>query len=98
MSVTMVALATPRPGGEEDARRYTEGVLPLIQAAGGSPRGRLRIDETVVGAPRKGRLLLVDFPTAAAIQGLFESEEYASLIATRDRAFERFEVLLCSAA
>jgi uncharacterized protein (DUF1330 family) len=54
---------------------------------------RLKVSKTVKGAP-SGMVLVMDFDSADAITGMFESDEYAALVPARDRGFAEMNILL----
>ena len=90
---TLVVTAVPNPKEMASVQEYLQGVLPLLKGAGGSPVKRLRVDEVVHGNP-SGMVLVMDFDSADAIRGMFESEEYAALVPVRDRGFAEMNILL----
>ena len=54
---------------------------------------RLKLDQVILGNP-SGMVLVMDFDSAAAVTTMFESDEYAALIPTRDRGFAEMNILL----
>ena len=90
---TLVVTAVPNPSELASVRQYFQGVLPLLAGAGGKPVKRLKVDEVIHGN-RSGMVLVMDFDSADAITGMFESEDYAALVPVRDRGFAEMNILL----
>ena len=90
---TLVVTAVPSPNEMASVQEYLKGVLPLLMGAGGKPVKRLKVDEVIHGNP-SGMVLVMDFDSADAITGMFESEDYAALVPVRDRGFAEMNILL----
>jgi len=90
---TLVVTAAPNPNEMASVQEYLKGVLPLLMGAGGKPVKRLKVDEVIHGNP-SGMVLVMDFDSADAITGMFESEDYAALVPVRDRGFAEMNILL----
>lgn len=74
-------------------RHNLQGVLPLFKGAGGKLVKRLKVD-TVIHGRSSGMVLVMDFDSADAISGMFESEDYAALVPVRNRGFTEMNILL----
>ena len=61
--------------------------------AGGKPVKRLKVDKVIHGSS-SGMVLVMDFDSADAISGMFESEDYAALVPARNRGFTETNILL----
>ncbi|MBW2542164.1 MAG: DUF1330 domain-containing protein [Deltaproteobacteria bacterium] len=90
---TLVVTAAPNPNEMASVQEYLKEVLPLLMGAGGKPVKRLKVDEVIHGNP-SGMVLVMDFDSADAITGMFESEDYAALVPVRDRGFAEMNILL----
>ena len=90
---TLVVTAVPNPNEMASVQEYLQGVLPLFKGAGGKLVKRLKVDEVIHGNP-SGMVLVMDFDSADAITGLFESEDYAALVPVRNRGFAEMNILL----
>lgn len=90
---TLVVTAVPNPDEMASVQAYLKGVMPLLQGAGGKLVKRLKVGKTVKGSP-SGMVLVMDFDSAEAISGMFESDDYAALIPARDRGFSEMNILL----
>jgi uncharacterized protein (DUF1330 family) len=90
---TLVVTAVPNPNEMASVQEYLHGVLPLLMGAGGKPVKRLKVDRVINGKP-SGMVLVMDFDSADAISGMFESEDYAALVPVRDRGFSEMNIVL----
>ena len=90
---TLVVTGIPNPNEMDSVQKYLQSVLPLFLSAGGKLIKRLKLDQVILGNP-SGMVLVMDFDSAAAITAMFESDEYAALIPTRDRGFVEMNILL----
>jgi uncharacterized protein (DUF1330 family) len=90
---TLVVTAVPNPKEMASVKEYLQGVLPLLQGAGGKVVKRLKVDKLIHGNP-SGMVLVMDFDSADAITEMFESEDYASLVPVRDRGFSEMNIQL----
>ena len=93
---TLVVTAVPNPDEMAAVQEYLTGVMPLLAGAGGKPVKRLKV-QNVIHGNGSGMVLVMDFESADAITGMFESDEYAALIPTRDRGFAEMNILLAHA-
>ena len=90
---TLVVTAVPNPNEMASVQEYLHGVLSLLMGAGGKPVKRLKVDKVINGNP-SGMVLVMDFDSADAISGMFESEDYAALVPVRDRGFSEMNIVL----
>ena len=90
---TLVVTGIPNPDEMEAVQAYLKAVLPLLIGAGGKLVKRLKLDKVILGNP-SGMVLVMDFDSAEAVTAMFESDEYAALIPTRDRGFKEMNILL----
>ena len=90
---TLVVTAAPNANEMASVQEYLQGVLPLFKGAGGKLVKRLKVD-TVIQGSSSGMVLVMDFDSADAISGMFESEDYAALVPVRNRGFAEMNILL----
>ena len=90
---TLVVTAVPNPDEMASVQEYLQGVLPLLMGAGGTVVRRLKLNRVLHGRPA-GMVLVMDFDSADAISGMFESDDYAALIPVRDRGFLEMNIQL----
>lgn len=91
---TLLVTLTVAPDQDEARGRYIAGVQPLLKDAGGRQVKRLRVTNTVVGTADTSMALVMDFDSADAVAKVFASDAYQALVADRDRAFSRVEILI----
>ena len=94
MTATMVVTVLPKADGAEHMQAYTAGVGPLFGAAGGELVKRVRVAKPVLGELKFAMAMMMDFPSAEAIEKVFASDEYKKFVPTRDKAFEFFDVVI----
>lgn len=92
---TLLVTATPNGDEPEAMRSYLTDVGPLLMAAGGNPPRRLKVTNTVSGEPF-GICMVMDFPSAEAIETVFESDAYKALIPGRDKGFRGINILIAA--
>jgi uncharacterized protein (DUF1330 family) len=92
---TLVVTAIPNPNEMDSVQEYLQSVMPLFMGAGGNLVKRLKLDKVLLGNP-SGMVLVMDFDSVEAITALFESDEYAALIPTRERGFKEMNILLAN--
>lgn len=90
---TLVVTAIPNADEMASVQEYLQSVMPLLTAAGGQLVKRLKVSGLIHGN-RSGMVLVMDFDSADAISGMFESEDYAALVPVRNRGFTEMNILL----
>ena len=90
---TLVVTAVPNPDEMASVQEYLKGVMPLLVGAGGKVVKRLKTSTVVNGRP-SGMTLVMDFDSADAITGMFDSDDYRALVAVRDRGFVEMNIVV----
>ena len=72
---------------------YLAEAVPLLMHAGGVPVKRLSVEKVLSGR-ESGLVLVMDFPSAEAIEAAFASEDYKRLLPLRERGFAAFDILV----
>tara|TARA_Y100001001_G_C8014363_1_gene310950 strand:- start:4078 stop:5430 length:1353 start_codon:yes stop_codon:yes gene_type:complete len=90
----MIVNAILNPREKEAFAFYSENSAPLFKKAGGTPVGKFKITQSLVGNMNLHILVIMEFPSAQAIKDVFESEEYKKLLPFRDKAFGQLEVYI----
>ena len=67
---------------------------PLFAAHGGRPAGQYATDSVLVGAGETTHVIVMAFPSEAAIRAVFDDPAYQALIPARTAAFPRLEILI----
>jgi uncharacterized protein (DUF1330 family) len=92
MSLTLCVLLWARPGATDALGAYEDQVLSLIPGYGGRVLQRAR-SSGADGQPVEIQIL--EFPSAAALDGYMADERRMALAGVRDRAIARTQVIDC---
>ncbi len=65
---------------------------PLLDEVGAQIKTSFGIGDAVVGEPVGERLMIVEYPSLEALNKIFESDAYKSIVPARDRAFSKYSV------
>ncbi len=98
MSVKVLALVTINDSHPMALAKYLEVTEPLLASAGAKIEKRFVINEAIVGGRPARSAIIVDYPSRAAVDAVFQSEEYKSIIPIRDVAFLDYTVTVVSDA
>jgi uncharacterized protein (DUF1330 family) len=90
MTVTVLALVTLAENQEAALAHYLDVTAPLLERANAIITKMFDLNETVVGPRTAKRMILVEYPSRAAVDLVFNSDEYQALIPTRDIAFTSY--------
>lgn len=78
----------------EALQKYFETANPLIERYGGRVVSKFDVGQSIVGKKPSELLMLVEYPSRASVDALFNSEEYKSIIPFRDTAFRVYNICL----
>lgn len=89
MGVLLITIGRFRDDAGDALQRYADGVIPLINAAGGEVISRGAPQQTLVGSDegRPDLVAVIRFPSADAVHRFLSSPEYRAHEPHRDRAF-----------
>ena len=81
----------------EDAK-FEDGRVtgPLLERAGAEIVKRFSVNEVVVGHRPAKTVVIVKYPSRAAVESVFGSPEYQAIKPVRDRAFSDYHVSIAS--
>jgi uncharacterized protein (DUF1330 family) len=96
-TATMVVTAIPNPEALNDMQTYLTRVVPILKNHGGQMVFRGKTNKAVAGDVNFGMLLVMNFESAKAIEGIFSSKEYKEIIPFRDRGFKKIDVVISTA-
>ena len=91
---TMIVTAQPNPENPEDTQAYLAQAVPMLVKAGGEIVKRVRVSKAVVGKQTFAASLVMNFPDAAAIEGVFNSPEYAAIAPHREKGFAFMNIVI----
>lgn len=92
--IQVVASLTTNPDAPEAVQAYMETAMRLIDGAGARVTQRIEVGAPLIGDRPAKILLLVDYPSHAAIRQVFEDPGYKALIPTRQRAFLEYNICI----
>lgn len=97
MTVHLIIMATRRPDSDDDYDSYAKIAVPIMMGAGGVFTGRFgRIDE-LAGNDGPEQVAVMEFEDEAAVRAAITSPAYQAVVPHRDKAFERFNLILAAA-
>lgn len=94
--MTVIVLATVTFAENQIAAltTYLETTAPLLERANAKVTKMFDMTETIVGHRPAKRMILVEYPDRAAVDMVFNSDEYKALIPIRDIAFSSYDVTI----
>lgn len=94
--VTVIALVTIAEDNPMALAEYFRVTGPLLERAGARITKRFQVNEAVVGGAPAQSVLMVEYPSRAAVDMVFGSPEYQSIIPVRNKAFLTYQVSIVS--
>jgi uncharacterized protein (DUF1330 family) len=98
MTVTVVALVSINDDEPQALAEYFRVTGPLLEKAGAKIKKNFTVNEVVVGHRPAKTVFIVEYPSRAAVDMVFRSPEYESIIPVRDLAFTDYSVSITSDA
>lgn len=92
MPVTLLAMVTVNEDEPAALAQYLSITGPLLERVGARMVRRFKVNQGVVGALPAMSAILVEYPSAEAVDQVFNSPEYAGVIPFRDRAFSYYNI------
>ncbi|NBZ87560.1 DUF1330 domain-containing protein [Stagnihabitans tardus] len=92
MPVTVLAHLTVAEDQPVALAAYFKVTQPLLEAAGGRIIKRFRLTDPVVGQMPSQTVVIVEYPSRAAVAQVFDSPEYQAIIPIRDIAFPTYRI------
>ncbi len=92
--VILIIIATINPSEKEALAYYMEQMKILYTEVGAVPVKKYKIDDTLIGDEEPNIISIIEFPSEDAIEKVFKSSRYSTLISFRDKAFKRVEAHL----
>jgi uncharacterized protein (DUF1330 family) len=78
---------------------YLSATGPLLREAGAKIIHNFSLDDALVGEKDSAEsIIVVEYPSRAAVDMVFESDAYKNIIPTRDRAFITYETSIATYA
>lgn len=95
MTATMITIGTLNPEGDVHLQRYAEMVIPLLEAAGVTIRGRFKGVESLVGEVHPDLVAVMEFADVAAMKQFLSSTAYQAALPHRNHAFKTIRTFSC---
>ena len=92
MKVRVIALVTINEDQPLALAKYLEITEPVLERVGAKIVARYKIEEEVVGDKPAETIIVVDYPSRAAIDEVFTSNEYKQAVPFRDTAFSTYSI------
>lgn len=92
MPVTVIALLSLNEEDPHALGQYFAVTQPLLDRAGAKIVKRFEIKDLVAGRQLAKMAVIVEYPDRAAVDSVFESDEYKSILPIRDRAFHEYSI------
>lgn len=93
---TIVVTAVFNPEQMPAAQQYMQRAIPLLINGGGEIVCRVKVDRAVIGDSKYNACLVMDFPSASAVEAVFKSEAYAEIIPLREAGFKSMDIVIAS--
>lgn len=92
MPLQVVACVTPNPDEPEAQKEYFSVTMPLLEQVGARIIQKFDMGDAVVGERVAETLMVVEYPSLEALDQVFKSDAYKSIIPARDKAFKTYNV------
>lgn len=92
MTARVIALVTINEDQPLALAKYLELTVPVLERVGAKITERHNIEDTIVGDSPASTVIVVDYPSRAAIDEVFSSSEYKNAAPYRDAAFSTYSI------
>ncbi len=93
-SAFMIVAAKVDTTKKEDLKHYLMHAQPIFKAHGGKPVGRWAVAEAIVGEAEATHVIVMEFPSQAAIKAVFDDPDYVALLPSRSSAFPVLDIII----
>lgn len=93
-TVKLTILASVNQAEKEALSAYLEGVAPLYKKVNANPVIKSKFSESFIGNEEASLVSVMEFPTRAAVDEVFNSNAYKALLPLREKAFTRLEAYI----
>lgn len=97
MTVQLIILGTRRPDSDDDYAAYGSVAVPIMMQAGGTFTGQFASIDQLAGDNGPQVVGIMEFEDETAVRTAIASPEYQAVVPHRDKAFERFDLILAAA-
>ena len=92
MSVLVLALVTINEAEPYALAKYLDATIPLLDEVGAKIIQRFDVNEVVVGRRPAHSVMIVEYPDREAVDKVFTSATYKSIVPYRDKAFLDYHI------
>jgi len=93
---TIVVTAVFNPEQMPAAQQYMQRAIPLLVNGGGEVICRVKVERAVIGDSKYNACLVMNFPSASAVEAVFKGEAYAEIIPLREAGFKSMDIVIAS--
>ena len=97
MTVQLIILGTRRPDSDNDYAAYGSVAVPIMMEAGGTFTAQFVRIDNLAGDDGPEVVAIMEFDDESAVRAAIASPEYQAVVHYRDKAFERFNLILAAA-
>jgi uncharacterized protein (DUF1330 family) len=90
----LTVLAIPNPEYQKEMKEYQGIAGPLLLQEGGEIILRNKVTKVIAGESQTQMIILAQYPTREAIERIFNSDEYKTIIPLRDKGFSQIDILI----
>jgi len=94
---TIVVTAAFNPEQMPAAQQYMQRAIPLLINGGGEVICRVKVERAVVGDSKYNACLVMNFPSADAVDTVFNSDAYTAIIPLREAGFKSMDIVIANA-
>ena len=94
---TIVVTAVFNPEQMPAAQQYMQRAIPLLINGGGEVICRVKVEHAVVGDSKYNACLVMNFPSADAVEAVFKSDAYTAIVPLREAGFKSMDIVIASA-
>lgn len=92
MTVFVLAMVTINEAEPYALSKYLDATLPLLDEVGAKIVQRFDVNEVVVGRRPAQSVIIVEYPSKEAMDKVFSSATYRSVLPYREKAFLEYHV------
>ena len=96
MTTHVIVLARAKADKAQGAKTYSEGVAPLLAAAGVKPVFRGAPSVLAGAGEPPATVMALEFDSADAAEAFFAQDAYQALVPLRDESFAQMEIYIVS--
>lgn len=93
---TIVVTAVFNPEQMSAAQQYMQRAIPLLINGGGEIICRAKVERALVGESKYNACLVMDFPSADAVEAVFKGDAYAEIIPLREAGFKSMDIVIAN--